>query len=158
MEHTYWNKKGRHQNLYDKLQAKMPLEGKVKNLKKNGNLEALREASIAYYDIHNNGGGNVNNLIRKHFGVYDKGKVIPGVLFEEKMNGLILRAAEEQNMLGQVFVVFDTVQQAVAIAEFLRLGNKTNQIHETWTGSVLKQLREQLDEIIKRPKEDTNGS
>lgn len=54
---TYWNEKGRYTALYDKLYAKLvPEEGNSSTIAG----EMLRVASSVYYDIFNNGGGNLN--------------------------------------------------------------------------------------------------
>lgn len=67
MENTYWNHKGTHQALIEKLYALVPVSGEIKG-SKNKALERFRKASNAYYDIFNNGGWNRGQSISKFFG------------------------------------------------------------------------------------------
>lgn len=53
--HSYWNDKGRYQNVYNKLSAQIPVSGESDK----ANIEALRCITNIYYDIYNNGGGNL---------------------------------------------------------------------------------------------------
>jgi hypothetical protein len=53
---SYWNHKGRHQKLYDRLYAKLvPDNGEAGS----DSGELLRTMSNVYYDIYNNGGCNL---------------------------------------------------------------------------------------------------
>lgn len=55
----YWNHKGKHQKLYKKLHEELvPREGKAEN----GAGEILRIVVNLYYDVHNNGGCNFDNM------------------------------------------------------------------------------------------------
>ena len=67
MENTYWNNKGTHQALADKLEKLVPDMGPCENKK----VERFRKAANNYYDIFNNGGGNRGNSI---------GRMFPGVI------------------------------------------------------------------------------
>ena len=113
MEATYWNSKGTHQELVEKLQKLIPVMGSVEKPWKNKNLERFRKAQNAYYDIFNNGGMNRGRSIGKLFG--------DGVMFyirhyhrnnygrvcwerihaitEPKMDEIILAAAREQGLI-----------------------------------------------------------
>lgn len=56
MEYTYWNSRGKHQELYNKLQKELvPEEGFAKSTAG----EMLRCTSNVYWDIYNNGGMNL---------------------------------------------------------------------------------------------------
>lgn len=110
MENTYWNHKGTHQALIEKLYERVPACGEIKG-SKNKALERFRKASNAYYDIFNNGGCNRGRSI---------GKFFEGVMFyidhyrrcnygnvawerihaitEPKMDEIILAAAKEQGI------------------------------------------------------------
>lgn len=112
MENTYWNSKGTHQELVEKLQKLIPAQGGVEKPWKNKNLERFRKAQNAYYDIFNNGGMNRSRSI---------GKFFDGVVFyirhyqrcnfgqtnwdriaqctEPKMDVIILAAAREQGLI-----------------------------------------------------------
>lgn len=55
-ENTYWNGKGKHQELYDRLRVELvPDEGEAKTVRG----EILRLTGNIYYDIMNNGGCNL---------------------------------------------------------------------------------------------------
>ena len=45
MSDTYWNNKGKYQNLSDKLEKLIPAQGSVLNPEKNPALEKFRKAS-----------------------------------------------------------------------------------------------------------------
>jgi hypothetical protein len=67
---TYWSNEGPHQDLADRLNDLVPTSDKVeKSRGANRRLEKFRQASNAYYDIFNNGGGNRRPLIRRIFGI-----------------------------------------------------------------------------------------
>jgi hypothetical protein len=67
---TYWGNNGVHQALADQLEKLIPAEGAVESPRsRNKKLEKFRQASNAYYDINNNGGGNRGPLIRSIFGI-----------------------------------------------------------------------------------------
>lgn len=51
---TYWNKKGKHQDLYKQVEGLVPDVGEADD----PNIELLRCASNVYYDAYNNGGCN----------------------------------------------------------------------------------------------------
>lgn len=53
--HSYWNDKGRYQNVYDKLSKLIPECGMADTT----HVEALRCITNIYYDVYNNGGGNL---------------------------------------------------------------------------------------------------
>ena len=109
MENTYWNSKGTHQALVDKLDKIVPAMGEIKG-SKNRELERFRKASNAYYDIFNNGGMNRGRSIGKFFegamfylrerqrfshsgrSIWDRIHMIT----EPKMDEIILAAAKEQ--------------------------------------------------------------
>jgi hypothetical protein len=105
---TYWNSKGTHQELADKLQKLVPASGPVMGGKKNAKLEKFRRAVNAYYDIFNNGGCNRGAQIRSIFkfsmrayAVARYGHDWNGIhaVVEPIMDRIILEAAEEQGLL-----------------------------------------------------------
>jgi hypothetical protein len=107
MENTYWNSKGTHQALADKLHEFIPVEGSCENRK----VERFRKAANNYYDIFNNGGCNRGRAI---------GQMFPGVMahiserhryrgrpdwemihrmVEPKMNEIILETAKKVGLV-----------------------------------------------------------
>lgn len=114
MENTYWNNKGTHQELNVQLEKLIPMSGDIKG-SKNRQLERLRKASNAYYDIFNNGGCNrmrsiskfygteVTHLLnmmwkdRRYFNYLDGWNKIHAVV-EPIIDEMILVAAKEQNI------------------------------------------------------------
>ena len=112
MERTYWNNKGTYQSLATQLQKLIPSEGAVENPRGgNRQLEKFRQASNAYYDIFNNGGGNRGPLIRRIFGIsvgafrYGRGSTRhtnwDGIhcRIEPTMDDIVLDAAVEQGLI-----------------------------------------------------------
>lgn len=62
MENTYWNSKGKHQELYNKLEKELvPASGRATTVAG----EMLRGAANTYYDLYNNGGGNLDSARAK---------------------------------------------------------------------------------------------
>ncbi len=57
-ENTYWNGKGKYQDLVAQLDPLVPPSGSVPNAKDNPALETYRIARNCYYDLYNNGLGN----------------------------------------------------------------------------------------------------
>jgi len=53
--HTYWNNKGRYQNIYDKLIEEMPFYG----ASDDEDIEAIRCISKIVYDVYTNGACNL---------------------------------------------------------------------------------------------------
>jgi hypothetical protein len=66
---TYWNHKGKHEELAQKLQALIPIEGEVAQPRKNKKLEKFRKAVNCYYDLYNNGLCNRASSFAKVFGI-----------------------------------------------------------------------------------------
>lgn len=106
-ENTYWNNKGKYQELSKKLNELVPASGPVENARgKNKALERFRVASNAYYDIFNNGGGNRDSSIRRIFNVSrDESRSlrvdVMRSVFEKTepvMDEIILAAAKEQGI------------------------------------------------------------
>lgn len=107
---AYWNNTGTHQELANRLQALVPLEGPCEFPRsKNKALDKFRRASNAYYDIFNNGGCNFGPLIRDIFGIsmsYFKSYSVPMYRWEDIhnkiapiMDEIILATAREQGLL-----------------------------------------------------------
>jgi hypothetical protein len=109
---TYWGNTGAHQGLSDQLQLMIPFEGAVESPRgRNRKLEKFRQASNAYYDIFNNGGGNRGPLIRRIFNISvgafrtGRGRFLTtnwdGIhrVIEPIMDRIILEAAAEQGLI-----------------------------------------------------------
>lgn len=115
MEKTYWGNNAAHQHLSEQLEKLVPAEGAVETPRgRNKKLEKFRQASNAYYDIFNNGGGNRGPLIRRTFGIsvgaFRYGSRRPrGVthtdwngiheIVEPIMDKIVLEAAVEQGLI-----------------------------------------------------------
>lgn len=105
MSGTYWDGEGKHKDLYEKLQALIPVSGEVNEPRKNRKLEKLRKAANCYYDLFNNGLCNRAAEFRQVFGFggtsiaerYNRAdpKMIQ---LEAAMDEIILDAANEQNV------------------------------------------------------------
>ncbi len=105
----YWNNSGRYQEVANKLNELIPVEGSVENPRKNKALEKYRNASNCYYDLYNNGLCNRVSEFRKvfdiassmykqpwrGFGCYEPAMYIK---VERAMDEIILAAAKEQNI------------------------------------------------------------
>jgi len=91
---NYWYGNGTYQKLDEELEMLLPIEGSVKNPKKNKCLENYRKANNAYYDLYNNGGDNRKYHVKKFFGENPHFAET-----EPVMDKLILDAAYEQGLL-----------------------------------------------------------
>lgn len=107
MENTYWNNKGKYQDLATKLQERVPAMGECPlKYTKNKKLEKFRKASNAYYDIFNNGGCNRPQSIARIFDFamshmrdgrsYQWTRIHE--IVEPVMDKIILEAAQEQGV------------------------------------------------------------
>ena len=110
MKNTYWNNNGKYEDFAQKLNDLVPDEGEVPNKRKNPALEKFRKASNCYYDLYNNG---LWNRAREFYGVFKIAsgnfKYLPGArkmfmdelyeLTEQKMDEIVLAAAEEQGII-----------------------------------------------------------
>jgi len=103
---NYWNNKGRYQALADQLQPKIPAEGSVVGAG-NKALEKFRLASNAYYDLFNNGGGNLPRDIARYFNIsgwlasqVSEADALKDIysLTEPAMDEIVLAAALEQRV------------------------------------------------------------
>ena len=110
MENTYWNRNGKYNDLAEKLQALIPIEGAVENPRKNKKLEKFRKAVNCYYDLYNNGLCNRASSFAKVFGIptreyklfgrytrYDQSLYIET---EEVMDKIVYEAALEQGFVS----------------------------------------------------------
>jgi hypothetical protein len=102
----YWNETGKYQDLYKKLRELIPAEGSVNGSRSyNKKLERLRKAGNCYYDLFNNGLGNRATEFRQVFGFggtwIAKSRSYYSLLLENKMDEIILAAAEEQCLVQQ---------------------------------------------------------
>ncbi len=102
---TYWNNKGKYEDVNKQLAALVPVSGEVKDAANNPALERFRIASNCYYDLYNNGLCNRKAEFRKVFGFASKHKYGDGISqtliddTEEVFNVIILDAAKEQGIL-----------------------------------------------------------
>ena len=102
MTHTYWNSKGKYQELADALQKLVPDEGECSP--GTPLLEKFRKATNCYYDYYNNGLCNRADEFRRIFGFGGnidretgyaaEDHIVRGNL-EKQMNKIILLAASE---------------------------------------------------------------
>ena len=107
MSNTYWNCKGKYQELSDKLEELVPTSGSVENPRINKALEKFRKASNCYHDLYNNGLCNRANEFRTVFGIASSIFTLPGygnfsdALYaktESVMDEITLKAAVEQKL------------------------------------------------------------
>jgi hypothetical protein len=102
---TYWNNKGKYEELCTKLDKLIPDEGEVADSKTNNCLEKYRRACNAYYDLFNNGLCNRADEFRTVFGF--GGTWIAKTDFpyceklERKMDEIILLAGKEQGLVTE---------------------------------------------------------
>ena len=113
---TYWNNKGTFQEIADSLQRLIPAVGEVPEGKTtNKALERFRRAQNCYYDLYNNGLCNrarefstlfripgVPREIKQNYGSNFLVSSITEEAIDEKMDGFILNAYEEQWALGKM--------------------------------------------------------
>ena len=113
---TYWNNKGTFQEIADSLQRLIPAIGEVPEGKTtNKALERFRRAQNCYYDLYNNGLCNrarefstlfripgVPREIKQNYGSNFLVSSITEEAIDEKMDGFILNAYEEQWALGKM--------------------------------------------------------
>lgn len=107
-ENTYWNHKGKYQDIIDELQALIPSEGAVESPRsKNKHLEKFRVAVNCYYDLYNNGLCNRMSQFRSVFGFAASpyrgprfGSFTESLynMVEERMNEIAELAAIEQDI------------------------------------------------------------
>ena len=105
---TYWNRNGKYNDLAEKLQEMIPIEGPVANPRKNKKLEKFRKAVNCYYDLYNNGLCNRASSFAKVFGIRSRdykyigrGYRYMGALYietEQVMDKIVLEAAIEQGI------------------------------------------------------------
>ena len=103
---TYWKGEGTFKTAINELQKLIPPVGSVDFPRsKNKHLEKLRKATNCYHDLYNNGLGNRNAEFRRvfdlppsHFKQWDGYSPRLYELVEDKMDILVIRAAEEQGI------------------------------------------------------------
>ena len=112
----YWNEQGTYQTIAEALQGLVPAIGEVPEGKTtNKALERFRRAQNCYYDLYNNGLGNrarefstlfkipgVPREIKQNYGSNFLVSSITEEAIDEKMDGFILNAYEEQWALGKM--------------------------------------------------------
>lgn len=106
IENTYWNNKGKYQDLAEGVQALIPDQGPVPNARKNPKLERFRKAANCYYDLYNNGLCNRASEFRTVFGIasskYRTRRWFSDCLFElteSALDNIIFDAAVEQGLI-----------------------------------------------------------
>lgn len=102
---TYWNNKGKYEELSIKLDELIPDEGEVADIKTNKHLERYRQACNSYYDLFNNGLCNRASEFRKVFGFAGTWIAKSGFPYceklERKLDEIILLAANEQSIINK---------------------------------------------------------
>jgi len=103
---SYWNGKGKYQELGDALQKLIPREGACESPRsKNKALDKYRRASNVYYDLFNNGLCNRKAEFKRMFptvyvyssyGMYNQ--IDNPERLEEAIDAIILKAAIEQGI------------------------------------------------------------
>lgn len=103
MENTFWASTHELSPLYQRLWRRVPNHGSVEHPRgRNRQLERLRIASNAYYDIFNNGGENRPGEIARYFGPGIRGLCraqrwnLIHERIEARMASYVLAAAHEQ--------------------------------------------------------------
>ena len=106
-ENSYWDHSGRFQNVADKLNELIPMQGEVGGGRKNERLEEFRKAQNQYYDLYNNGLCNRHHGFKQRFGVapyqalhYNNPKY--HAIINKKMDQIIIMAAAEQGVLDMI--------------------------------------------------------
>lgn len=114
---TYWNNKGKHQDLVRLLEALIPASGSVVDPKKNVKLENFRKAANAYHDLYCNFLGNMARQFHDSFGIAkidvlyrDSSKRLeiytPMIAtVEARMDQFILDAAAEQKIFIEDYII-----------------------------------------------------
>lgn len=102
-DNTYWNNKGKHQALYNKVSLLIPAQGEVPDGRgSNRALEKLRKAANCYYDLFNNGLCNRAAEFRRVFGFSGTWIVRAHYPYSEQletaMDKIVLEAVEEQGV------------------------------------------------------------
>ena len=64
-EDNYWSDRGRYQSLANRLADLIPPMGEVENAEQRPELERFRLAQNYYYDIFNNGAGNIVDQVEE---------------------------------------------------------------------------------------------
>ena len=112
MQNTYWNKKGKYQELADRLFRLIPHSGECEDKRgSNRRLEKFRKAGNCYYDLYNNLLGNRAAEFRAVFGFGGRGRFaysssayrhqfkLTSERVEPLMDEIILAAAKEQGII-----------------------------------------------------------
>lgn len=102
-ESTYWNHKGKYEDLNAKLRRLVPFQGPVVNAEAHPALERYRVASNYYYDLYNNGLGNCREEFELFFGfdALEHGEELTRRFVnkvERAIDRIILAAAKEQGL------------------------------------------------------------
>ena len=96
MENTYWNEEGKYQAEADRINDLMPSWGKTEN--KYMNLFLI--ASNIYYDIYNNGGGNIKDSLEEYVENYIKpfANEIKAINFNVTLNTIYRNLKKEEKL------------------------------------------------------------
>ena len=103
---TYWGHNGTYEELSKKLEDMVPPSGPVADPENNRWLERFRLMSNAYYDIYQNGGGNVGRRASYYF-KYAVPLAMAGrwadvaEITEPVMDRAVLKAAKEQGLINE---------------------------------------------------------
>ena len=99
MKNTYWNESGKYQEKVNEIYNLMPSWGKTNNPYMN----LFLTASKLYYDVYNNGGGNIRDCyvddIEKYIKPYAEDvKCKKGINFECALNTIIKNLRNEEKL------------------------------------------------------------
>jgi len=106
---TYWNEKGKYEKAYARIwSSHIPMNGSCTDMR----AELVRCISRVYYDIYNNGGGNV--LAGSYFLVF-MGANLPEHLQKEfKVVNRVFDDADEDNF-SLIYKTFSEDEYAIAL-------------------------------------------
>lgn len=152
---TYWNHKGKHEEIQAALQKLVPDSGEVPNADLHPALETFRIASNCYYDLYNNGLCNRGQEFAEVFdisGLYgDKVELTQELIdrTESKMDEIILAAYAEQFPTEKTFIgTIDITPAGCQTPEGNARVVKTQQEWDSATHELANALREALDGYV----------
>lgn len=94
MEKSYWNEEGKYQAFCDEALNKAPSFGYTSNIY----LNSLIAMSHLYYDVYNNGGGNIEDVYQRDFNKYVK-PLFPQFEIQDFINGNEMKIEQTMDRL-----------------------------------------------------------
>lgn len=96
LENYYWNDNGKYQNELERLNKLMPSWGKTSNPYVN----LFLTSSNLYYDVYNNGGGNIKDCYLEDIEAYVKpfANNIKGINFNCMLNTIVKNLKNEEKL------------------------------------------------------------